>query len=146
MITVDSSEQGIQLLYEITTGALPDAASFTPDCKKILTADEGEAGMDAEGNFINPEGSVTIVDLEALEKGEEGVQIVDFQFANAESDKFLDQGVRWAWRGQTLESDKESQTLSKDLEPEQVVVTKVSSAQFQKRVSECTPGCSIFSR
>lgn len=132
MNDADTPENGLALLHEITTGALPDAVEFTPDCKKILTADEGEAGLDAQGQFANPEGSVTIVDLEALEAGQEGVRTIDFQFVNNDTDRFLQQGVRYSWRGQTLESNQESQTLSKDLEPEQVVVSEVSALRYSK--------------
>lgn len=123
---VDNSEDGIKMEYNITTGALPDATAFTPDCMTILTANEGEAGMDSEGNFINPEGSVTVVDLEALQKGEEGVKTLGFKFVNEETEKYLKDGVRWVWKGQALESGQDEQTMSRDLEPEQVVVTAVS--------------------
>ncbi|GMH33047.1 hypothetical protein BSKO_00881 [Bryopsis sp. KO-2023] len=123
-------EDGMKLVHNITTGALPDALSFTPDCKTILTANEGEAGLDAEGNFTNPEGSVTIVNLEALEKGEKGVKNINFQFVNEDPEKYTNDGVRWVWKGQTLDDGKETQTLSKDLEPEQVVVTADGKKAF----------------
>lgn len=131
MVDADTPENGVALLYEITTGALPDAATFTPDCKKILTADEGEAGLDVDGNFLNPEGAVTIVDLEALANGQEGIQTVDFQFVNEDVETFLGQSVRYSWRGQTLEPElRAAQTLSRDIEPEQVIITRVSPVHY----------------
>lgn len=58
------------MLVEVTVGALPDMITFTPDCSTILTANEGEAGQDADGLFVNPEGSVSIISVEAALAGE----------------------------------------------------------------------------
>lgn len=45
----------------VTVGALPDMIAFTPNGQYVLTADEGEA--DAATGLVNPEGSVSIVDV-----------------------------------------------------------------------------------
>lgn len=45
----------------VTVGAMPDMLVFTPDGSKVLTANEGEA--DTATGLINPEGSVSIVDV-----------------------------------------------------------------------------------
>ena len=43
-------------------GASPASAIvFTRDCQTILVANEGEAGKDDQGRFIDPEGSVSII-------------------------------------------------------------------------------------
>ena len=70
-------------LYTLrTVGASPaSAVVFTKDCRTILIANEGEAGKDDLGNFIDPEGSVTIIKFEtsALDTANYTVQNVDFR-------------------------------------------------------------------
>jgi hypothetical protein len=51
---------------DVTVGALPDMIKFTKGCGTLLTANEGEAGADPDGVFSNPEGSVSIIDVDAV--------------------------------------------------------------------------------
>lgn len=137
--TVDRNNPaaGIELLAEVKVGSLPDAVSFTPDCSTILVANEGEAGVDENGNFTNPEGSVTVVPVGPIVSGSSAEEIqslvntVGFTFMNDDPEGFTKEGVRWIWRGQGLASGKRGQTISKDMEPEQIVVTKVGWRFFQ---------------
>lgn len=46
------------LLNSVQVGALPDMLTFSPDGKKLLVANEGEPG-----GAVNPDGSVSIIDL-----------------------------------------------------------------------------------
>ena len=61
---------GLEEKAEVTDGALPDMLTFTPDCSTILTANEGEAGEDPDGTFVNPEGSVSIISVAGALAGE----------------------------------------------------------------------------
>ena len=126
-----TEDNGLELLHEVEVGALPDSIAFTPQCSKLLVANEGEAGMTKKGKFINPEGSVSIIDMKKLEKGEAAVETVDFTSFNDDTERVIKNGVRWIWRGQGLKpSMMASQTLSKDLEPEQVVVSEDGKTVF----------------
>ena len=44
-------------------GVQPDMVTFTPDSKKILSADEGEPRNGYEAGSIDPKGTVTVIDL-----------------------------------------------------------------------------------
>ena len=48
-------------IYE--AGVQPDMVTFTPDSKKILSADEGEPRNGYEAGSIDPKGTVTVIDL-----------------------------------------------------------------------------------
>jgi len=97
----------------------------------ILVANEAEAGLDGDGMFLNPEGSVTIFPTKSLKTGEtvpkkelqKSAKTIGFEFLNENPEKYTKKGVRWVWRGQALEEGADTQTFSKDIEPEQVIVT-----------------------
>ena len=70
------------MFLSFTVGASPASAIvFTKDCKTILIANEGEAGRDDLGNFIDPEGSVTIIKFDSplLDSANHTVHQVDFR-------------------------------------------------------------------
>ncbi|CAD7700147.1 unnamed protein product [Ostreobium quekettii] len=126
-------EAALDLLARVQTGALPDAVAFTPDCAKILVANEAEPATVADGSFFNPEGSVSVIDVAAAVAAAEAggdtlaaAKTVDFKFVNDDPESLTEAGVRWVWRGQGLggEADPEGETFSKDLEPEQIVTSK----------------------
>ena len=49
-----------RFLNAVRVGALPDMLTFTPDGRKVLVANEGEPSDDY---LVDPEGSVTIIDI-----------------------------------------------------------------------------------
>ena len=53
-------------LHSFAVGALPDMLTFTPDGTKILVANEGEPNSYGQPDSVDPEGSVSIIDLAAM--------------------------------------------------------------------------------
>lgn len=61
LVVLDAST--LQVLRTAELGAEPDAAQFTPDGTRVVVADEGEpVGQYCEGG-LDPEGSVSVVDV-----------------------------------------------------------------------------------
>jgi 2',3'-cyclic-nucleotide 2'-phosphodiesterase / 3'-nucleotidase / 5'-nucleotidase len=62
-------DRDLQWLNTVPVGALPDFIVFSPDGRWVLTANEGEPntynnfGSETNGPSIDPEGSITIIDL-----------------------------------------------------------------------------------
>ncbi|MDJ1183056.1 choice-of-anchor I family protein [Roseofilum casamattae] len=50
-------------LNSVKVGALPDMVTFTPDGEKLLVANEGEPNSYDRADSVDPEGSVSIIDL-----------------------------------------------------------------------------------
>ncbi len=103
-------------LKRVTVGALPDMITFTPDGKKVLTANEGQPSADYS---VDPEGSISVIDLTngiaALTQA--NVTTMLFTSYNAQESALRAQGVRKL---------KLSSTLSQDFEPEYVTISSDS--------------------
>ncbi len=102
------------ILNTLPTGALPDMVTFTPDGNYVLTANEGEPDDDY---LVDPEGSVTIVDLTAGIANATATQI-DF---NAITMADLDPSIRIFGPGASI---------AQDLEPEYIAVSDDSKVAF----------------
>lgn len=98
-----------------TVGALPDMVAFTPAGDKVLTANEGEADM-ATG-LINPEGSVSIVDVATRT-----VTTASFAPFNAQKASLQAAGVRL--------SDRNGVTLAQDVEPEYLTIDAAGATAY----------------
>lgn len=99
----------LNLIGSVTVGALPDNLIFTPDGRKVLVANEGEPSDDYQ---IDPEGSVSIIDLSNLNNIT--VRTADFKAFNDKADPLRAAGVR-------IFGPKA--TVAQDLEPEYVAIS-----------------------
>jgi len=53
----------LEKVIEFAVGALPDMVTFTPDGRGLLIANEGEPNSYGQPDSVDPEGSITVVDL-----------------------------------------------------------------------------------
>lgn len=76
------ADGSVSFRQTFVTGVQPDMVTFTPDGRKILTANEGEPRKGYGAGAIDPAGSVTIVDLA---KGSTAVTVGFTAFDSAEA-------------------------------------------------------------
>lgn len=97
-------------LNAVEVGALPDMLTFTPDGTKVLVANEGEP---SEDYTIDPEGSVSLIDLS---NGVENATVAtaDFQAFNDRLADLQAQGVRIFGL---------NATVAQDVEPEYIAIS-----------------------
>ncbi|MEY4464862.1 MAG: hypothetical protein RLZZ465_492 [Bacteroidota bacterium] len=99
-------------ISKVTVGALPDMITFTPDGKKVLTANEGQPSLDYT---VDPEGSISVIDLSvgAANLTQAQVKTIDFKSWNAGEADLKAKGVRKL---------NASSSLAQDFEPEYITV------------------------
>jgi len=112
------------ILNTLTAGALPDMVTFNRAGTKVLVANEGEPDDDYA---VDPEGSVTIVDLgggtlaDIVALTQDDVTQVTFESLNAIEHSLRNKGVRIFGPGATV---------AQDLEPEYIAVSPDDSLAF----------------
>jgi hypothetical protein len=99
----------------VTVGAMPDMLAFTPNGLKVLTANEGE--VDLATGLINPEGSVSIVDVATRT-----ATTASFVPWNGQKAALQAAGVRI--------TNKVGITLAQDLEPEYLTIDATSTTAW----------------
>lgn len=106
------------VLGTATVGALPDMVTFTPDGKILLLANEGEPNSYGLADSVDPEGSISVVDVSALSLNSSNVALTaktaDFKAFNDQKDALIASGVRIYGPGATV---------AQDLEPEYITVS-----------------------
>lgn len=102
----------LEIVADVEAGFLPDAVAFSPDRSVAMVANEGEPNDDYT---LDPEGSVTIIDLETFEPTQVGFT----RFNGTESE--LDDSIRIFGPGASV---------AEDLEPENVTFSKDSSTAY----------------
>lgn len=96
----------------VDVGALPDMLTFTPDGKKVLVANEGEPNSYNQANSVDPEGSVSIIDI-TNGVANATVQTATFTNFNSQIASLKVSGVRIFGL---------NATVAQDLEPEYIAV------------------------
>ena len=113
-VVVFFDADSLEFISQVEAGALPDMLIFTPDGSKLLVANEGEPSDDYA---VDPEGSVTVVDLSG------GVENV--------SDAAVSQLTFEAFNGAALDPSIRifgpGATVAQDLEPEYIAVSPDST-------------------
>ncbi len=104
-------------LDAVSVGALPDMVTYSPDGKRVLVANEGEP---AEDYSVDPEGSVSIIDVSGgIGTAALPVTTVGFTAFNNRRDKLLAMGAHFTLFGG-------SPSVAKDIEPEYITVSSDS--------------------
>ena len=109
-----------RFLAAVTVGALPDMLTFTPNGQLVLVANEGEPNSYGFADSVDPEGSVSIIDLS---EGVASLTQADVTTAgfSAFNGKTLDASIRIYGPGATV---------AKDLEPESIAVSHDSKTAW----------------
>lgn len=103
----------LSLVTTFPTGALPDMVSFSPNGRYIATANEGEPSSDYS---IDPEGSITLVDLQ---NGVDNAEVTQIGFT-----EFNRGGARHTELEKHVRISAPTATVAQDLEPEYLTFGK----------------------
>jgi len=101
------------LLGQVTVGALPDMLTFTASGQKILVANEGEPNSYNQSDSVDPEGSISIIDISGG-IGSASVATADFASFNSQRAALTAAGVRIFGP---------NATVAQDLEPEYITIS-----------------------
>lgn len=116
LIVLRASDYAV--LGTAVVGALPDMVTFTPDGKTLLLANEGEPNSYGLPDSVDPEGSISVVDVSGLTLTSSNVVLTartaDFKAFNDQKDALIASGVRIFGPGATV---------AQDLEPEYITVS-----------------------
>jgi 2',3'-cyclic-nucleotide 2'-phosphodiesterase (5'-nucleotidase family) len=114
------SASSLAYLNQVDVGANPDMLTFTQDGMKVLVANEGEPN---NGYTIDPEGSVSIIDLakgiSAISQSD--VKTATFTKFNSTS---IDPKIKITGKIQSGGSFLRNSTIAEDLEPEYITVSE----------------------
>ncbi len=113
-------------------GALPDMLTFTPDGRRIVVANEGEPSSYGKPDSVDPEGTVSIIDVRDLVRGRDAVRTVDFRDFNAGAKRHgeLPAGIRLNGPGATVAQDLEPEYVSIDGKTAAVTLQEANAIAF----------------
>jgi hypothetical protein len=109
-----------EFIKQVAVGAMPDMITFNKTFTKILTANEGEPNM---ANTVDPEGSVSIIDLSPgiANLTDANVTNIGFTAYNSQRASLVSQGIRIF---------SSSLTVAQDLEPEYITISDDNTKAF----------------
>ncbi|KGR80114.1 choice-of-anchor I family protein [Ureibacillus manganicus] len=110
-----------KLISLVKTGVQPDNITFTPDGTKVLTANEGEPRGGYSKDIIDPQGTVSVIDVS---KGFENLKANNITF------EAFDSAEKRADLVKKQVILKKGSNPSVDLEPEYVVVSEDSKFAY----------------
>ncbi|MFM9958354.1 MAG: choice-of-anchor I family protein [Phycisphaerales bacterium] len=105
-------------------GALPDMLTFTPDGTKLLVANEGEPNSYGQANSVDPEGSVSIVNVSFPMQGQISIgstATAGFGGFNGQANALRASGVRIFGPGASV---------AQDFEPEYIAISPDGSRAY----------------
>lgn len=125
LIVLRASDYAV--LGTATVGALPDMVTFTPDGKTLLLANEGEPNSYGLPDSVDPEGSISVVDVSALTLNSANVTLTaktaDFKAFNSQKDALIASGVRIYGPGATVAQDMEPEYIALSADGKTAYVT-----------------------
>ena len=109
-------------LKKVTVGSLPDGVAFSPDGKYLVVANEGELSNTFMTDGIDPEGSISIINISSGSPADTAIQVkfTDFNVG----------GTRASELPSTVRIGRPGATVAQDLEPEYVSITADSKTAY----------------
>ncbi|KAL4227428.1 hypothetical protein ACF0H5_012871 [Mactra antiquata] len=104
-----------------TVGNYPKSLKYTPDCGTIVITNEGIAGKDEFGAYVNPQGSVSIIHGERT--GNPSVRLVDFTEYDHGKPKYNEK-IRTPSVHIPEATISPRTPVSEDLEPEDLTISR----------------------
>ncbi len=105
-----------------TVGALPDMLTFSPDGRYLLVANEGEPNSYGQASSVDPEGSISVIEIAGLSPTASSLQMTvtsaGFSSFNSQAAALRAQGIRLPGIGGT--------SVAQDLEPEYITISEDS--------------------
>ena len=112
----------LTLIDRVQVGALPDMVTFTPDGRYVLVANEGEPSNDYS---VDPEGSVSVVEVLADGSGFGTARVAGFGQFEAQKQQLIERGVRIYGPGdnRVAYGPDNLASVARDMEPEYITVS-----------------------
>jgi 2',3'-cyclic-nucleotide 2'-phosphodiesterase (5'-nucleotidase family) len=119
-----------QVVGQARVGALPDAVTFTPDGKRLVVANEGEPNSYGQPDSVDPEGSVSIVQVPGGLAGRPAGRPQPLPTRTATFRAFNDGGPRHDQLPDGVRIFGPGASVAQDLEPEYSAVSPDSRTAF----------------
>ncbi|CAH1253653.1 Hypp1213 [Branchiostoma lanceolatum] len=133
-------QTSMEPVQDMPVGTRPDSVKFTKDCRRLVVGNEAPAGEDLSGNFVDPEGSVMVIDFGSEDIGsviDPDVRTADFRKFDALGEFYQSFGVRWLLKDLTVSSSTQTipsiftnSSFYQTLEPESITLNEDESKAY----------------